>query len=78
MDGSVEKNQIKVARGKIFTLPPSMSPGHSYIVIDANDAGAKIRDTKSGQDYSILKIDPNEWNEVPQSAQTSQPAGNSH
>ncbi len=63
---------IKVARGKVFTLPSWTHDDHSYIVIQADDGGAKIRDTKTQQDYNILKLDPNEWNEVPQPAQTSQ------
>jgi hypothetical protein len=37
----------------------------SFLVIDANDNGAIIRDTKTNQQYSILKLDPAEWDEVP-------------
>jgi len=55
---------IRIARGKIFTAP--YLPDQSFLVIEANDKGATIRDTKTGKDYSILKLDPAEWNEVPQ------------
>jgi hypothetical protein len=56
---------IKISRGKIFTITPYL-PDRSFLVIDANDNGATIRDTKTNQDYSIPKLDPAEWNEVPQ------------
>jgi hypothetical protein len=61
---------IKISRGKIFTIIPYL-PDKSFLVIDANDNGATIRDTKTNQDYSILKLDPSEWDEVPQAAQSS-------
>ena len=64
---------IKVARGKVFRLPSWTHDENSYIVIEANDNGARIRDTKTQQEYTIPKLDPNEWNDVPQPVQTSQP-----
>jgi hypothetical protein len=60
---------IKISRGKIFTVP--YIPDRSFLVIDANDTGAVIRDTKTKQDINILKLlsDPtsgaSEWDEVP-------------
>jgi hypothetical protein len=57
---------IKIARGKVFTIPEI--PDKSFLVIEANENGATVRDTKSNQDYHILQLDPAEWNEVPQSA----------
>jgi hypothetical protein len=54
---------IKISRGKIFTVPNM--PGSSFLVIEANESGATIRDTKTKQEYSILKLDPAEWDEVP-------------
>ena len=61
---------IKVSRGKIFSAP--YVTGRSFLVIEANDTGATIRDTKTKQEYTIPKLinDPNdpansEWNEVP-------------
>ena len=58
---------IRISRGKIFTAP--YLPNQSFLVIEANDNGATIRDTKTQKDYSILKLDPAEWNEVPQAPQ---------
>jgi hypothetical protein len=55
---------IKISRGKVFSVP--FIPNSSFLVIDANDNGATIRDTKTKQDFSILKLDPAEWDEVPQ------------
>ena len=55
---------IKISRGKIFSVPYITDT--TYLVINADDNGAKIRDTKTKQDYSILKLDPAEWNEVPE------------
>jgi len=63
MPADVDK-VIKVSRGKIFTITPYL-PNASFLVIDANDNGATIRDTKTKQDYSIPKLDPAEWDEVP-------------
>jgi len=54
---------IKIPRGKIFTIPEL--PDRSFRVIDANDKGATIRDMKTNQEYSIPKLDPAEWDEVP-------------
>ena len=62
MPADVDK-VIKISRGKIFTVPEL--PGTSFRVMDANDKGATIRDTKTNKDYSIPKLDPAEWNEVP-------------
>ena len=47
---------IKVARGRIFTLP--FVPGSQYLVIDVKHEGAVIRDTKTKQDISVPKLDP--------------------
>ncbi len=63
MPNDVDK-VIKVSRGKVFTIMPYM-PETSFLVIDANDTGAVIRDKKTNQDYKILKLDPKEWDEVP-------------
>lgn len=62
MPSETEK-AIKVSRGKIFTAP--YLPDMSFLVIEANDNGATIRDTKTKQEYSILKLIPAEWDEVP-------------
>jgi hypothetical protein len=63
---------IKISRGKIFTITPYL-PDRSFLVIEANDNGATIRDTKSNQDFSIPKLDPAEWNEVPLPATPKSP-----
>lgn len=55
---------IKISRGKVFTIMPYL-PDTSFLVIDANDKGATIRDKKTGKDYNIPKLDPKEWEEVP-------------
>ncbi len=57
---------IKVSRGKNFTL--SFIPDMPFLVLDAKDDGATIRDTKTKQEYHIPKLDPAEWDEVPQPA----------
>jgi hypothetical protein len=62
---------IKISRGKIFTAP--YLPDTSFLVIEANDKGATIRDTKTKQEYDIPKLDPAEWDEVPQSSQPKSP-----
>jgi hypothetical protein len=60
---------IKISRGKVFSVP--YLPDRSFLVIDATDAGATIKDTKTNQIYKIPKLqaDPppgiNEWDEVP-------------
>jgi len=70
MPADVDK-VIKISRGKIFSV--SEMPATSFLVIDATDNGATIRDTKTKQDYSIPKLDPAEWDEVPQVAQPKSP-----
>jgi hypothetical protein len=60
---------IRISRGKIFSAP--YLPDQSFLVIEANDKGATIRDTKTHQDYSIPKLDPAEWDEVPAAASTA-------
>jgi hypothetical protein len=55
---------IKISRGKIFTVP--YLPDRSFLLIDASDKGATIQDTKTKQKYTILKLIPAEWDEVPQ------------
>jgi hypothetical protein len=62
MPSEVDK-VIKVPRGKTFTLP--FVPGSEYLVIDIKDQGATIRDTKTKQDVTVPKLDPQEWNDVP-------------
>ncbi len=64
MPSEVDK-VYKVARGKILTVPFIPATTAQYLVIEANDDGAKIRDTKTKQDYHILKLIDTEWNEVP-------------
>jgi hypothetical protein len=54
---------IKIARGKIFTVP--FMQGSSFMLREANAEGATIRDTKTNADSHIPKLDPKEWNEVP-------------
>ncbi len=63
MPNDVDK-VIKISRGKVFSILPYM-PDSSFLVIKADDNGAVIRDIKTKQDYTILKLDPAEWNEVP-------------
>jgi len=58
---------IKISQGKIFTVPYLANT--SFLLINTSDKGATIRDTKTKQEYSILKLDPAEWDEVPQVAQ---------
>ena len=55
---------IKISRGKIFSVPKI--PDSSFLVLEANENGAIIRDTKTKKEYTILKLDPAEWDEVPQ------------
>jgi len=62
---------VKVARGKIFTGPAPYLNDRSFLVIKADDGGAVIRDTKTNQEYTIPKLDPDEWNEVPEAAPKS-------
>ena len=77
MPSEVDK-VIKVSRGKIFVA--RFVTGRSFLVVEANDDGATIRDIKTKQEYHILKlwVDPNdpnntEWNEVPQAAAAATP-----
>jgi len=56
---------LKVSRGKILTVP--FITDTSYLVVDATNNGATIRDTKTKQEYPVLKLDPAEWDEVPAS-----------
>ena len=42
-----------------------MGAATTYLVIDVGDAGASIRDTTSGQNITVPKLDPNDWNDVP-------------
>lgn len=63
MPNDVDK-VIKISRGKVFTIMPYL-PDTSFLVIDANDKGATIRDKKTNKDYNIPKLDPKEWDEVP-------------
>jgi|GEM_PF-994974 len=62
MPGEAEK-VIQVSQGKIITI--HYMPDRHFMLLEANDSGAKIRDMQSKQEYQILKLDPNEWNEVP-------------
>jgi hypothetical protein len=62
MPGDADK-VIKISQGKILTIP--YLPGKKFILIEANDTGAKIQDVDTKQEYHILKLDPAEWDEVP-------------
>lgn len=62
---------IKVSRGKIFTGPAPYLNDRSFLVIKADDNGAVIRDTKTKEEFTIPKLDPAEWDEVPQAAPKS-------
>jgi hypothetical protein len=64
MPSEVDK-VIKVSRGKIFSGPDPYLSGMSFLVIDADQNGAVIRDTKTNQEYSIPLLIPSEWNVVP-------------
>jgi hypothetical protein len=68
MPADVDK-VIKVSRGKILTIT-SYLPDMSFLVIDATDNAATIRDTKTKQEYTIPKLDPAEWDEVPVSTKS--------
>ncbi len=63
MPGEADK-VIQISQGKILTLKPYM-PDRQFLLLEANDSGAKIRDVKTKQEYNILKLDPAEWDEVP-------------
>jgi hypothetical protein len=60
---SEKDKEIKVPRGKTFSLP--FVPGSEYLVIEVKNEGATIRDTKTKQDISVPKLDPKEWEDVP-------------
>jgi hypothetical protein len=62
MPADVDK-VMKVSRGKVFII--SYLPDSSFLVLDANDDGAMIRDVITKQEYHVLKLDPAEWDEVP-------------
>ena len=63
MPADVDK-VIRVPRGKTLTVPEI--PDMTFLLIDVGDDGAHLRDTKTQKDYTILKLDSSEWNEVPQ------------
>jgi len=54
---------IKISQGKILTI--HYMPDRHFLLLEANDNGAKIQDTQSKQEYHILKLDQAEWDEVP-------------
>ena len=56
--------EIKVARGKSFQLP--MGAATQYLMVDVGDSGATIRDIAGKQDLTVPKLDPAEWNDVPE------------
>ncbi len=62
MPSEVDK-VIKVPIGKILNVP--YVNGQDFIVLSVDDNGAKIRDTKTKQEYQILKLNPGEWDDVP-------------
>ncbi len=62
---------IKVSQGKILAI--HYMPERHFILIEADDTGAKIRDVDSKQEYHILKLDPAEWDEVPVQAASPKP-----
>src|SRR5258708_36436701 len=62
---------FKVASGKILTLPEM--PNTQFQVRAIKEANAVIRDVKTSQDYNIPRLQPNEWNDVPQPVQPATP-----
>jgi hypothetical protein len=54
---------IQISQGKILTV--HYIPDRHFMLLEANESGAKIRDTQTKQEYTILKLDPAEWDEVP-------------
>jgi hypothetical protein len=56
---------IKTPMGKTFVLPLAPAP-NEYLVIDVTDKGAVIRNTKTNEQVDVPKLDPNEWNDVPE------------
>jgi hypothetical protein len=65
------EKEIRVSRGKTFSIP--FLPEVTFKVIDAGDNGATIKDMKTGQSYTIPKLDPAEWDEVPELPASKQP-----
>jgi hypothetical protein len=55
---------IRVAVGKTFSLPEV--PDVTYLLLNATDNGAVIRDVQAKRDIPVPKLDPAEWNDVPQ------------
>jgi hypothetical protein len=54
---------IQISQGKILTI--HYMPDRHFLLLEANDNGARIRDMQTKQEYNILKLDPAEWDEVP-------------
>jgi hypothetical protein len=68
-----EKNQdIRVLVGKDFSL--TYEPSVVYTVIKATADGAQIRNKTTNQLIDIPKIDPAEWNWVPDADTTTSPS----
>jgi hypothetical protein len=63
MPADVDK-VIRVPVGKILTIPEITDA--SYKLYDVDDDGATIHDAKTDAEYHIPKLDPAEWDEVPQ------------
>lgn len=71
MPSEVDK-VIKVALRQTFT-PPYM-PSKKYLLVNVNDNGALIRDVDTKEEFTLPKLDPVEWDEVPIPAATTAPA----
>lgn len=54
---------FKVPRGKNLSVPYITDT--TFLVLEAKDTGARIRDNKTQKEYTIPKLDPAEWDEVP-------------
>lgn len=54
---------MKVATRQVFS-PPYLTD-KKYLVKEIKDTGAVIRDAKTNQDFTIPKLDPSEWDEIP-------------
>jgi len=63
---------IQVTQGKTLTI--HYMPERHFLLLEANDSGARIRDADSKQEYHILKLDPADWDEVPTAAAAPAPA----
>lgn len=67
---------IRVPAGKTFTLPLT---NDTYLVLNVGPNGATIRDVKTKKEFTIPKLGPDEWNDVPQAgsapAAAAAPAG---